>query len=94
MSISAVKIAQILSVVEILALFIGGSILASFMMNSSLMVLILVTISWLVVVFAESCAIQFASHCYLLFIGGFRLIALTGVSVVPIILAPYFSDDS
>ena len=71
-----------------------GSILATFMMNSSLMVLILVTVSWLFVIFAENCAIQFASYYALLFIGGFRLIALTGVSVVPIVLAPYFSDDS
>ena len=71
-----------------------GSVLATFMMNSSLMVLILVTVSWLFVIFAENCAIQFASYYALLFIGGFRLIALTGVSVVPIVLAPYFSDDS
>jgi hypothetical protein len=71
-----------------------GSVLATFMMNSSLMVLILVTVSWLFVIFAENCAIQFASYYALLFIGGFRLIVLTGVSVIPIILAPYFSDDS
>ena len=64
------------------------------MMNSSLMVLIIVTVSWLLVIFAENCALQFASYYALLFIGGFRLIALTGVSVVPIVLAPYFSDDS
>ena len=57
-------------------------------------ILILVTVSWLFVIFAENCAIQFASYYALLFIGGFRIIALTGVSVVPIVLAPYFSDDS
>ena len=92
--ITVLKIAYILSGLEILVLFIGGSILASFMISTALLSLILVTVSWLFVIFIEHSALNCASYRCVLAIGILRLFVLTGISVVPIVLAPYFSEET
>lgn len=94
MGVSALKLANILSVLELLVLFIGGSIFATFMINTSLLILILGTVGWLIVIIIENAAITCQSRVFLYIIGGFRLLILTGFCVVPIILAPYYSQDS
>ena len=92
MEITAKKLANFLSILELLALVIGGSLMCAYVFNTSLLILIILTLVWLVVIFLENMAINSNSHIFLYIIGGFRMIGLTTVCVIPIILASYYSQ--
>ena len=94
MTIQAKKLANYISIFELLCLFIGGSIIACYMLNKSLLILILVTVGWILVIIVENIALSFNSYYFLLIIGLFRMIILSGVCVIPIILTSYYSQNS
>ena len=60
-----------------------GIIIACYMMNKSLIFLILVTVAWIVVIIVENAALSFNSYCFLVVVGVFRMICLTAVCIVP-----------
>ena len=94
MAISAKKLAHALTLLELIALFVGGSIIACYMLNTSLLYLVLVTLGWLLVIFLENMAINSNSYPFLASIGAFRLLALTGICIAPIALSSYYSQTS
>lgn len=94
MAIEAKKLANYVSIAELLVLFIAGSIIACYMLNKSLLFLILVTVGWIIIIIVENAALSFNSYCFLLVVGLFRMVALTGVCIVPITLASSYSDLS
>jgi len=86
-TMQAKKLANYFSLAELLVLLIGGIIIACYMMNKSLIFLILVTVAWIVVIIVENAALSFNSYCFLVVVGVFRMICLTAVCIVPITLA-------
>ena len=92
MEITAKTLANYLSILELLALVIGGSLMCAYVYNTSLLILIILTLLWLVVLFLENIAINSNSHIFLYIVGGFRMIFLTSLCIIPIILASYYSQ--
>jgi hypothetical protein len=94
MGITANKVARILTLLELVVLVIGGSVIATFLLNTSLLILVIITSVWLFIIFIEDLVLTSRSYWLLVGIGGVRLALLTGVSIVPIILAPYYSENT
>ena len=69
MTIQAKNLANYVSVLELAVLFIGGTIIACYMLNTSLLILIIVTVGWIIVIFVENVALSFKSYCFLVIIG-------------------------
>jgi NhaP-type Na+/H+ and K+/H+ antiporter len=94
MTLTAHKVANVLSIVELIALFVGGSIVASFAIGSSLILLLGVTLGWLVLLLIEQAALRHGTRNLLIVCGAFRLVGMTAICMAPIVLAPYHSQDS
>jgi len=93
-AVSAAKLANWLSLLEILALVIGGSLICVYAMNTSLLLLIALTLVWMSIIFLENLALNGASsYLFLTIIALIRIVVLTALCLVPIILASYYSKN-
>ena len=93
-TVSAAKLANWLSLLEILALVIGGSLICVYAMNTSLLLLIALTLVWMSIIFLENLALNGASsYLFLTIIALIRIVVLTALCLVPIILASYYSKN-
>ena len=94
MAISAVKFANWLSLLEIFALVIGGSVICVYALNTSLLLLITITLVWMSIIFLENLALSgSSSFLFLVIIALFRIVVLTTLCLVPIIMASYYSKN-
>ena len=93
MGITAKKLANCLSILELLVLVIGGSLMCVYVFNTSLLILIILTLLWLLVIFLENLALSSGCNItFLYIIAGFRMFGLTSICVIPIVLASYYSQ--
>ena len=81
MTMEAKKLAHYFSLLEIISLIIGGSIMACYLLNRSLLILICITLGWLLVIFFENMALSFNSHCFLVILGLLRIFIMTGFCI-------------
>ena len=88
------KVAKFTAYVELLALLISGSIMCTKIMNLSLIVLIGITALWVFIIVVEDFGISLQKYWLVLCCGIFRILILTGTSVVPIALASYYQENT
>ena len=77
----AKKLAHYFSLLEIISLIIGGSVMACYLLNRSLLILICITLGWLLVIFFENMALSFNSHSLLVIFGLLRIFIMTGFCI-------------
>ena len=92
-SVTAAKLANFLSFLEILALVIGGSLICFYVLNTSLLLLIALTLCWTTIIFLENLALSGESYGFLIFVATIRILVLTSLCIVPIVLASYYSKS-
>ncbi len=88
------RVAKITAYLELLALIISGSIICMNIMNLSLIVLIGITALWVFIIVVEDFGISLENYWLVLLCGIFRIVILTGTSVVPIALSSYYQENT